>query len=348
MAEKVKRPREPKYKSVLDKLARQAESKPPGTRLPTVRELMAQHRVSQAAIERCLDELVRRGLVRRERGRGLFVDGFEPKSKVIGLYTDEPFFAPLSSRLFLQGLREAAGGAGFHVADFGVKDYATGHREMLAAISETGLAGIIADLSTISVMNLEADRQLVDLLREMRLPLVTSRPIPGLQADSVIPDYFGAFRELGEHLKTRKAGPVIFLGHEGLPSLARLYGLRAGVGRDIPVHSEILDKYRKGAWQRVEELKQGKATGSLVIGVPPDEPGEAVSLRGIPWRAGSAHELAVVLECGQSLPERVSAHVVVKPSQEMGRVAAELLLRRLRGFRGDMCHEVVPNLVRLA
>ncbi|MHC4884764.1 MAG: GntR family transcriptional regulator, partial [Planctomycetota bacterium] len=65
---------EPKYRSVLTALIAAAETMEPGARFPSVRQLMKEYAVSQAAIERCLDEMFRQGLIRRERARGIFIE----------------------------------------------------------------------------------------------------------------------------------------------------------------------------------------------------------------------------------------------------------------------------------
>lgn len=337
----------PKYEKVLEQLARVVEAQPAGTRLPSVRQLMADYSVSQAAIERCLDELVRRGQVRRERSRGLFVDGVQPKNNVIGVYTDSEV-TPHSNALFVEGVRSAATRQGFRAADFGAHDRFTHHAELKDALQQGMFSGIIAALSTGGLMDIEEDEKLTGMLRENRVPLVTCLPVPAVRADTVTPDYFTAFEKVGRFLRERTRGPVLFLGHQGMINLARMHGLRAGLGADSECLSEMIDVHHGGVFARLHELKAKGWPGSVVLAVPPVQPGEAAELQDLPWRAGTGHELFVTLEETQRLPVGVAAHAVVKPTVKMGEAAASLLIRRLRGFRGEMCQEIVRHEIKFA
>jgi hypothetical protein len=128
-----------------------------------------------------------------------------------------------------------------------------------------------------------------------------------------------------------------------MPSLARLQGFRVGLGSEIQVDVEVLDKNRIDVYQRVRELTAQGWQGNLIIGVPPDAPGELEVLREGSWSKGSKYILGVALEAGDQLPPGVCAHVIIKPSYRMGQVAAELLLRRVRGLRGEMVHKLIQH-----
>lgn len=62
-----------KFPTVLDGLVGRLRSQPPGTALPTERELAAQYQVSRMTLRRALAELVDRGLIERRHGVGTFV-----------------------------------------------------------------------------------------------------------------------------------------------------------------------------------------------------------------------------------------------------------------------------------
>ncbi|ARQ68337.1 PLP-dependent aminotransferase family protein [Streptomyces marincola] len=78
--------RQARYKAIVDELRAsiRAGRLPPGTRLPTHRELAARHGIALATATRVYAELTAAGLVAGEPGRGTFVrdrsgyDGFEP------------------------------------------------------------------------------------------------------------------------------------------------------------------------------------------------------------------------------------------------------------------------------
>ena len=210
----------PKYRQVFDLLIDKVNAGKSGERLPTVRAMMAEYKASQSAIERCLDELDRQGLIHRRRGSGIYIAGIPARSAVIGVYTDGEV-APHSNDLFLKGVRVTAENHGFQIADFGPKDKYQAQAEILATMENLGCAGIITALSTSNFFRLENESRL-EFFRNLAVPLVTCLPIPSVVADSVMPDYFSAFRDLGQLLLPTLKGPIKFLGHHGIPTLARL------------------------------------------------------------------------------------------------------------------------------
>ena len=321
---------------------KKVESGSPGDRLPGMRELVKEFRASQGTIERCMDELDRIGLIRREWGRGTFIAGSEPQGSVLGVYTDGAVSAH-SNHLFLTAVREAAGREGYQVADFGLRNVYENPGEILATMEKMGFAGVIAAISTLNFLQFERE-SILEVFQRLRLPIVTCLPIPAIAADSIMPDNFATFRALGAYLRPRLTGPVKFLGHLGLPSLARLHGLKVGLGDAIHVGTEMFD-HAEGlsAFLRAKELIAEKYEGNLIIGVPPDSPGTVAELAGAPWTEGSPFHLAVTLEDGDQLPRGVNAHIILRPSYKMGAAATEMLLRRIRGFRGEMTRKFVHH-----
>ena len=63
---------------VLDDLRAAALELPPGSRLPSVRELMARHRASPVTVQRAISALAAEGLVEPRPGRGTFVAAARP------------------------------------------------------------------------------------------------------------------------------------------------------------------------------------------------------------------------------------------------------------------------------
>jgi DNA-binding LacI/PurR family transcriptional regulator len=332
-----------KYLEFLEQMSAIVDRLGPGSRLPPIRTLMSELGASQATIERCLDELQRQGRIRRERGRGVFAMGIERRSNLIGIYTDGER-SPYPNGLFLDGVRAAAQQAGFHVADFGPNGVFESQQVLLSTMCRMGFDGIIAALSTAGSLRIEEDRELLSFISQISVPIVTTRPLAAVFADSVTPDYYPAFHALGCHLRERSRQPVLFLGHDGLPSLARMYGLQDGLGPDCDFRFEIVPgAHGHGAFLRAAELKAQGWNGSLVVGVPPAEPGLVTVFNDGPWSADSPSQLAVTLEVGQQLPDDVHAHVVYRPSRQLGEIAAGMLLDRIHGRTGPRRHQVVPH-----
>jgi len=71
---------EPKYQALLDALRRDIESGtlPPGTRLPTQRDLARRLGIAIGTVGRAYAVAEQRGMVSGEVGRGTFVRGPEP------------------------------------------------------------------------------------------------------------------------------------------------------------------------------------------------------------------------------------------------------------------------------
>jgi DNA-binding LacI/PurR family transcriptional regulator len=71
----------PMYAQLRDILAERIASKKmaPGASFPSERELCEEFKVSKHTVIKALTELVAKGLVKREQGRGTFVSGFTPK-----------------------------------------------------------------------------------------------------------------------------------------------------------------------------------------------------------------------------------------------------------------------------
>ncbi|HJR51199.1 MAG TPA: aminotransferase class I/II-fold pyridoxal phosphate-dependent enzyme, partial [Gemmatimonadales bacterium] len=93
---------EPKYQALLDALRRDIESGtlPPGTRLPTQRDLARRLGVAIGTVGRAYAVAEQRGIVSGEVGRGTFVRGPEPGVEEGALETEDPELIDLSrSRL---------------------------------------------------------------------------------------------------------------------------------------------------------------------------------------------------------------------------------------------------------
>lgn len=103
-----------RYRQILDDLRREAMSQPPGTPLPSEKELAARYGVSRMTARRAVQMLRHDGLVYVDRGRGVFVAG--DKIDLHGMPPGEGFTATMrrlglsaSSRVLGFERREADG-----------------------------------------------------------------------------------------------------------------------------------------------------------------------------------------------------------------------------------------------
>ena len=125
-------------------------------------------------------------------------------------------------------------------------------------------------------------------------------------------------------------------------------GLKVGLGGKVPLEVEMLAAEEHGVVERVRELKESGSRVNLIIGVPLASSSELEVFAGEPWASDSEHQLALVLQRKRDLPKGVRAHVIINQRYRMGRLAAELLIRRIKGYRGEMCHEILHHEIMFA
>ena len=336
----------PKYQIIYNDLLRQVDKMAPGERLPSVRQLKTRYNVSQSTIERSLDEMERNGLVRRRRGSGVYVEGWDSSDNVICVFADIEISDPTNS-LFLKGVRQVAEQKGFQVADFGTMDFFRIRKDILPTLAGQKFAGIITRHSGMDTFFLDNDCHWMDRLKAVRLPLVTCRPTPAVQVDSVTPDYLASFQQVGEYLRKQTKGPIYFLGNTTVPSYARLQGIEVGLGGKDRLVVDITHGNNRDFLDKLNQFKKRQISGHLVIGVPLEDYGFYDVFQGTTWGRDPGKEFVMLLHDNQSIPEGVTANVIVKPSFGMGVMAARLVIRRIHGYRGEITHETVKHKVVL-
>ncbi len=336
----------PKYQIIYDDLLRMVDKMTPGERLPSILQLKADYNVSQSTIERSLDEMERKGLVRRRRGSGVYVEGWNSNDNVICVFSDIEISDP-TNYLFLKGVRKVAEQKGFQVADFGPRNFFRIRKDILPTLTGQKFSGIITRHSGLDTFLLDNDRHWMDRLNAVRLPLVMCRPTPAVQVDSVTPDYFASFQQVGEYLRKQTEGPIYFIGNTTVPCFARLQGLEVGLGGKDRLVAEITYGNNQDFLAKLNQFKKRKINGHLIIGVPMEDYGFYDVFQGTNWGRDPGMELVMLLHDHQSIPDGVTAHVVVKPSFRMGEVAARLMIRRIHGYRAEVTHETVKHEVRL-
>ena len=105
----------PKYETVYDELRRRIANSSPGTRLPTVRDLMAEFKASQVTIDRALDILGSKKLITRKNGHGIFSSGPSPafpSQEPLRVTIAVPDFTSSVTEMFLTSLSRKISFAG--------------------------------------------------------------------------------------------------------------------------------------------------------------------------------------------------------------------------------------------
>jgi len=163
----------------------------------------------------------------------------------------------------------------------------------------------------------------------------------------VMPDFFSVFENLGRHLKDQGLKKVRFVGSISISTLARLQGLRVGLGEGFELEMEMRDGTSKETYERVRRMVENGWEGNLVIGVPPPRTTSLDFLQNGPWSQGSRYSLSVVLEDVNEVPPGVECNLVAKSSAEYGAAVAERLISRIRGDRSEPRYDIFNNELKL-
>ena len=140
---------------------------------------------------------------------------------------------------------------------------------------------------------------------------------------------------------------VRFVGSISISTLARLQGLRVGLGEDVALEMEMRDATSKEAYERVRRLVESGWKGDLVIGIPPPMTTSLDFLANGLWSKESDHTLSLVMENVNELPPGIECNMVVKSSPEYGEAVAERLISRIRGDRSEPRYEIFNNPLKL-
>jgi DNA-binding LacI/PurR family transcriptional regulator len=319
----------------------------PNGKLPSIRTLMKELNVSQVTIDRCLSKLVEQGRIRRDRGKGYYNARSAPTSRILGLYLTLRNNSLVNAQ-FTSGVREAAAAHGYEVADFGTRSFLERMDERLATIDQMSLSGIIVCPSSHEISSLMGDQARLERLRHLNLPIVVTQQAGGMFVDAVTTNDYQSMQRIGERLATESRGPFLFLGREGSLTLSRLHGLQAGLGPEADLRVHLICTPRLLIKDQIRALLKLAGHCTLIIGSPVDDPHELSFLTQGPWAAGTPQGLVVMLESSQVLPPGIQAHVMTKPTVQLGKAAAEVLINRLNHPNQPWQHRVVNSTITWA
>ncbi len=340
--------RELKFQALADELRRGilAGTWAAGAKLPTEAKLAAETGLSLTTVRRAFDDLVQARIVVRRQGAGSFVAGRQPvrgrtKLAVGVLLPDTQLYYPR----VLQGIEEtlSAQGVGLQLSTYNYEP----EREDAGIdfLIDSGVDGLIL-VPTLGGIN--DPQQRVRELAALNVPVVLlERSLmdlgPGDRTEHVCSDHQGGAYDAVQHL--------IGLGHRRVALLTRTQtptepAIVAGYERSAkdfgfaPLVFPVLKRdWEAGATERLlAGLRDAHITAALVFG---DR--EATLLEAAARRAGvSIPEDLALVSYDDELADlaEVPLTAVAPAKHRMGRMAAEILLRRL--VEGDDCpiHQV--------
>ncbi|MBN7794303.1 substrate-binding domain-containing protein [Microbacterium esteraromaticum] len=313
-----------------------------GQKLPTEQELSKETGLSLTTVRRAFDELVAERIVVRRQGAGSFVAPARPREerarRRIGvLLPDTQLYYPR----VLQGIDESLSAAGASLQLATYRYDPDREDEAIAALLEAGVDGLLL-APTLSGINDPAAR--AQQLMALPVPVVlVERSLQGLGpadiTEHVCSDHAGGAYDAVAHLAR--------LGHRRIALLTRSrtvteYGVVQGYLQavtDLGLTPDLRFSQSKTEWEAdsaeaaYRALRDFEATAALTFG---DR--EAAMLEGAARRNGRhvPDDLALVSYDDEvaDLAE-VPLTAVAPPKYRIGRMAADVMLRRL--IEGDEC-----------
>lgn len=327
---------------------------PPGSKLPTERALSTETGLSVTTVRRAYEDLVAQGLVERRQGAGTFALGLPPRvpdrRRIVGvLVPDTALYYPR----VIQGIQEVLAEAG---AQFVLACSHYDPKAEDAAIAELLAAGVHGLLLVPGLHASEDPARRTDELLHLPVPAVlVERRLtaagPGDPTEHVCTDHEGGAYDAVRHLRA--------LGHERLALVVRVDAptaapIRTGFARavvDFALPEAVYDSAVMDAWNpdradaTVAKLVAAGVTGALCFG---DR--EAALVQSAARRAGLRvpDDLAMVSYDNEFADvAEIPLTAVSPPKFQVGRLAAQILLRRLSDGDASPLHQVQlrPNLV---
>jgi LacI family transcriptional regulator len=217
--------------NVLQELRVLARSKPEGTALPTVRQLIDQFEVSQSTLERCLRELEREGVLYRQARKGIFAgSGYRTITGRYGLVM--PHSSRRMETLLARAVEKALAGEDRQLTTCSTHLNSAKELELLTELEKQGADGIILYPVPDAATHEPVGRRLERYRTSVSLPLVILDHLPGAgpACGSVRFDYYAALREATELVIDKGYRDFAYVGHFDAESdLESFNGFRAGL-----------------------------------------------------------------------------------------------------------------------
>ncbi|MFJ9977635.1 GntR family transcriptional regulator [Streptomyces cyaneofuscatus] len=347
--------RGPKYLQVAERLRREIADGAwaPGTQLPVEKELAGTLAVSVNTLRRAVSELVDEGIVQRRQGAGTFVappgeavaeEGEQPRSRrLVGvLVPSTTYYYPR----VVDGIQRVLRDAGVGVLLASSKYDPALEREEVRAMVDSGVQGLLL----VPNLHLLDDPQAhVDALHRLPVPLVLVERFPPAPAPDdpttyVTTDHPGGVCLAVRHLRS--------LGHRRIGHLGRLRtGTADIVARGFDEAAELLgvevvdgSVARQDHWTEegiTAYVRHCAEAGITAVFCHGDRDAAALVV------AARRHGLSVpdafaVVAYDDEVAEvgDVPLTAVSPPKEEVGALAAQLLLSRMESGPGAVSHRV--------
>ncbi|WP_226531236.1 GntR family transcriptional regulator [Microbacterium paraoxydans] len=327
-----------KFEALADELRRgiRAGIWTVGQKLPTEQQLADDTGYSLTTVRRAFDDLVAEGVVVRRQGAGSFVAPRRPREERVRrrigvLLPDTQLYYPR----VLQGIDDSLSAAGATLQLATYRYDATKEDAAIESLLDTGVDGLLLS-PTLTEIDDPAAR--ADQLMRLPVPVVmVERSLtdagPLDRTEHICSDHRGGAYDAVQHLAVLGHRRVALLMRENTPTgPAILSGYRHAI-QELGIVPDLEFTQPKAAWEAdaaqgaFEQLRALDATAALVFG---DR--EATLLQGAIRRGGLTvpGDIALVSYDDEiaDLAE-VPLSAVAPPKYRIGRMAADVLLRRL-------------------
>lgn len=319
----------------------------PGSKLPTESQLAKDTGLSLTTVRRAFDELVQQGLVDRRQGAGSFVQSLESRTQTLRRRVG--VLVPSAQQYYprvLAGIEEAlsSAGAGMQLSTYHY-DEDEEHRD-LQFLLDSEVDGL---LIVPTLVGLDDPQARVDELMSLPVPtvLVERHVIGGGAADRsefVCSDHAGGAYDAVRHLHRLGHTRIALVARSANPTVGSVTtGFEAAVS-DLGLERQEHLSAPKAEWtddlavDMVERLVAAKVSAALVFG---DREATLVARAVGQQGLRVPNDLALVSYDDETADlAEVPLTAVAPPKFRVGRMAAEVLLRRLT--EGDACpiHQV--------
>lgn len=323
----------------------------PGAMLPAEHALCAEYGVSRGTLRQALADLEAMGLLRREQGRGTFVArGARAEAASSLLSRSISFIVPYVRDSFvptlLLGVESAARAGGFAVLFHHVENDLDKQEEALRLAWQQGVAGIIL----FPVDSTHIAPVMEDLVAQGFPFVLLDRYLRGLHTDYVISDNFGGGLRATQHL--------LWLGHRRIgfvswrdPAVTmehRRAGYRyaleeAGVPFDPELECEVEGYPTIDLAALTRFLRE--ASGLTAVFAANDQLALAVRRAASTLGRAIPRDLALVGFDDLDIASQIDVPLTTVAQQvfEMGRTAAEVVIRKIRGEATGVEQHILPT-----
>ncbi len=346
----------PSYLQLRNVLREKIRRMEGGANLPTIRELMGRHHISQATVEKALFQLEQEGLVYREQGRGTFVGrkdekrgeksppaGRRMRSDLLGLIVPTRGISFFADIIF--GVEEAAGKNGYHVILCNANEDPDKEREHVLKLLKRDVSGLAVVAGKNSHPNSDFFRKI-----SRRIPLVMMDIfLAGVEADYVTSDDRKGSYEAVKHLLELGHRKILHLAGPGEDSTenARYEGykealLEQGIELDESLVREAGWNHERG-YLEMKKFLIANRNGAVAVFACNDEVASG-AFRAIRERGLKVPEDVALVGFGNldiGLLLEVPLTTVDQLSVAMGVKATELLLDRIKGKGGLLPRKII-------